>query len=551
MPAIHSTSAQVNKLFSIRNLYSQKFTSQKIQLLKTLYKQPVKNKTAIHLYADTLHFLLAYPDNKILYLQTARCLAQLESFIKSNKKIKESLYNSGITATSLCAAFSFEIAKWMRKEHPENIRLISFEAKEGQIQSVLSVLMPKVESEIFQDGNVSWRPWLQQSMKKGEDLLDRLIAVFDETDIRPEVKDELWNAIGINLEIDFPSATRLPHSMFTPYFHRSIIKKEAIKQQPVIKIVRINLNEKEAAQIIDCSRMVLLRQLREIDPVTFTAANLISYYRLDRGLSVALMSMRVERRHPIDSYYGYVVFKNGLPVAYAGSWIFFDSARIGLNVFPAYRGGESQYIFEQVLNLHRKVYKLKRFTVDPYQIGKENSDGIHSGAFWIYYHAGFRPLNNELKKIATKEAKKINMSAGYRTPVSILKKLANSRAELILQKNAVNFDATDISRAYAAILKIKYDHKRMLVEEFAFKKLTGLLRIKNYHEPTLQYILKNWSILLLCLADELEAKSRLKKELKKMFELKAFGAEEDYIVTMQQSNDLRLLLKKILKEFVP
>jgi hypothetical protein len=72
-----------------------------------------------------------------------------------------------------------------------------------------------------------------------------------------------------------------------------------------------------------------------------------------------------ERRHPIDSYIGYIVFKNGLPVAYAGSWILFDSGRIGLNVFPSYRGGESQYIFEQVLKLHQKVYRLRRFSVDP------------------------------------------------------------------------------------------------------------------------------------------------------------------------------------------
>ena len=62
--------------------------------------------------------------------------------------------------------------------------------------------------------------------------------------------------------------------------------------------------------------------------------------------------------------------------AYAGSWILFDSGRIGLNIFPAYRGGESQYIFEQVLEMHMEVYHLNRFSVDPYQIGKENSEGI-------------------------------------------------------------------------------------------------------------------------------------------------------------------------------
>src|SRR5438874_11990887 len=137
-------------------------------------------------------------------------------------------------------------------------------------------------------------------------------------------------------------------------------------------MTRVDINDVEAEQIIDCGRMILVRHLREIDPITFTAAPFVSFYRLPRGLSIALMGMVADRRHPIDSYMGYVVFKNGLPVAYAGSWIMFDSARIALNAFPSYRGSESQYIFQQVLQLHKKVYGLKRFGVTPYQIGKEN-----------------------------------------------------------------------------------------------------------------------------------------------------------------------------------
>ena len=34
-------------------------------------------------------------------------------------------------------------------------------------------------------------------------MLDRIIANFDEADIRPEIRDELWNAIGINVKLIF------------------------------------------------------------------------------------------------------------------------------------------------------------------------------------------------------------------------------------------------------------------------------------------------------------------------------------------------------------
>jgi hypothetical protein len=547
---MNKSGSHISQLFSIRNRYGIKFSSQKLNLLNELNREPIKSKKALQSYYYTLLFLIAYPDNKSIYQLATKSLQHLHSYIQLHEKIKVSLFNSGITNTHLCAAFSFEIVKWLRKKNPKNIKLSSFEADDGHIRYILSAVMPKVESEILQDANASWKSWLRRSLKKGEDILDQLIAIFDEPDIRPEIRDELWNALGINVEINFPSHTCLPDSLTTPYYHRSLIKKNLKKQKSSIKPIMVDLNESEAEQIIECGRMILVRNLREIDPVTFTAARLVSYYRLPRGLSVALMSMVPERRHPIDSYIGYVAFKNGLPLAYAASWILFDSGRIGLNVFPAYRGGESQYIFEKVLQLHRKVYHLNRFSVDPYQIGKENTEGIKSGAFWTYYHSGFHPIREEQKKLAEAELLKIKTIKGYRSPISALKKLADSRLELVIQKKAVRFDATDLSLAYANILKNQYNNNRKLAEELSFSKLADIIQLKNYHEEKLKFILKNWCILLLTDEQELRRNSRFKEILKKLFELKAGGDEEDYISELQRATELRKLLEKIVKENV-
>jgi hypothetical protein len=73
--------------------------------------------------------------------------------------------------------------------------------------------MPRIESEILLDENENWKSWLKKSMSKGEEMLDRLIAIFNETDIRPEVRDELWEALGLNVEIKFSSHARIPASL--------------------------------------------------------------------------------------------------------------------------------------------------------------------------------------------------------------------------------------------------------------------------------------------------------------------------------------------------
>jgi hypothetical protein len=536
----------IHRLSSIRNQFGKKYSTQKLSLLTALTDEKITSKKALHSYYDSLLFLLAYPDNRAVYEGARRSLQQLELSIQSNQHIKNRLYNSGIAYTELCAAFSFEVVKWMRKKYRYAIHLKSVDADDGQIRAILCVVMPRIESEILLDANENWRSWLKKTMSKGEDMLDRLLANFDEADMRPDVRDELWGALGINVEINFSSHLFLPASLVIPYFHRSLIRKNQGSKQPDVKPVRVKLDEKAAEHIIACARMILVQHLREIDPISFTDCRYVSYHQLPRGLSIALMGMVPLRRSPVDCYMGYVVFKNGLPVAYAGSWILFDSGRIGLNIFPAYRGGESKYIFEQVLKLHSRVYGLNRFSVDPYQIGKENKDGIDSGSFWIYYHAGFRPLRKDQQQLAETEALKIKSIRGYRSPGSVLKKLADSRMELILQRKPVRFDATDLSRAFSAILKTHYENNHKIARDNSFMRLAKMLQIENYHETELEYILKNWCVLLFGSKQQLQFSSSLKKILKKLFELKAKGSEEEYISLLQRTGELRKSMENLI-----
>ena len=539
----------ITALFSIRNQFGVAEGAKKKQLLRDIDISKVNSKKGLFIYYEALLFLIAYPENKILSVLAQNALRIFEEYISSKEKLQYTLYNSGITKTAVCAAYSFEIVKWLRIHRSKDIRLISLEASDEQIRAVLTVVMQKIETEKMQESKAAWKDWLLNSLPKDEELLDGLIAIFSNSTLRPEVKGELWNTLGISTEIDFSSHCTIDDKIVPAYYHRSLIRKLDNKKIE-IKPKRIILSESEAGQIIESSRMILIRQLREIDPISFTYPKGVTFYELPRGYSIALMNMEPERQVPNDCYIGYTIFKNGLPVAYAGSWILFDCSRIGLNVFPYYRGGEAQYIFQLVLQVHAKVYGLKRFTVDAYQIGKENYDGIRSGAFWVYYHAGFRPIENEQRLIAQEEANKIKLDPCYRSPASVLKKLAESRMELVLHKNAVRFDAVDLSDMYAAILKKQYKNNRMLAEKGKTKKLAAILGIRNVDEPAMTYVLKNWALILLYNEKELRSNPVFKKELSNLFTLKAMGKENEYIKAMQRATTFRKYLEKIGNEFL-
>ncbi|MEP7238051.1 MAG: hypothetical protein ABI685_09305 [Ferruginibacter sp.] len=549
-----TTNTAILKLFSIRNQYGKEITLKKLLLLNKINIKNIKGKKTAQALYSALLFLQAYPDNKSVYKQAAELLQSLKEQVNNNEDLKYKLYNSGVTGTIICAAFSFEMTKWLRKTKRSSVKFNSFESDDEQIQAFISVVMDKAESEIFQDCNAEWKDWLKKLRQPGEDILDQLIAIFDSSNIRPEVKDELWNAIGINVEINIESHCCLPASLTKVFYHRSLMRKE-IKAEPIPKTAAVKLTDTEAAQIIDCSKMILIRHLREIDPISFTSAKLVSFYHLQRGTSIALLALVPQRRHPIDSYMAYVVFKNGLPVSYGASWVLFNSSRIALNVFPDYRGGEAKHIFNQVLQLHAQVYNLKRFSVDPYQIGKDNSDGIDSGSFWIYYHAGFRPIKENEKQLAEIEAAKIKTDKKYRTSRAILNALAESRLELILQKNATWVDATDMSRTYAGIIAKKYNGNRQLahsglrLEKDAAKKLATILQIKNYQEENMLFVLQNWAVFLLCKEKELKQNKHLKQTIKTLFNLKATGNEEAYITALQKAGDLRKLIEGLVKYY--
>ena len=195
-----NNNAAVTKLFSIRNKYGKDLSLAKLQLLNSINIKNIKSKKAAQSLYAALLFLQAYPNNKSIYKKAGELLLTLNKYIAENENLQYQLYNSGITGTTICAAFGFEITKWLQKINRNAVKFNSFESGDAQIQAFISVLMNKAESEIFQDGNAEWKGWLKKMRKPGEDVLDQLIDNFESSNTKPEVKDEIWNAIGINGE---------------------------------------------------------------------------------------------------------------------------------------------------------------------------------------------------------------------------------------------------------------------------------------------------------------------------------------------------------------
>src|SRR5213076_2215621 len=111
-------------------------------------------------------------------------------------------------------------------------------------------------------------------------------------------------------------------------------------------------------------------------------------------------------------------------VAYFEGLSIFERLESGFNLYYTFREGETAWLFGRVLRLMRQLLGVTVFSIDPYQAGHENEEGIESGAFWFYRKLGFRPVRPELMKLTRSEELRMSSDPRHRTSAATLRKLA-------------------------------------------------------------------------------------------------------------------------------
>ena len=119
-----------------------------------------------------------------------------------------------------------------------------------------------------------------------------------------------------------------------------------------------------------------------------------------------------------------MIFKNGVAVGYFEGISLFERMESGFNLYYTFRDGETAWLYARILSIFHHLLGVTAFSIDPYQIGYENEEGIESGAFWFYRKLGFRPTKPEVMKLVLREEQKLATRSGYRTSAATLRKLA-------------------------------------------------------------------------------------------------------------------------------
>ncbi len=151
------------------------------------------------------------------------------------------------------------------------------------------------------------------------------------------------------------------------------------------------------------------------------------------GLAFVCMGLRPARRLMLESSYALLTLKNGVPIGYVLISALFGSAEIAYNVFETFRGAETARVFGRVLAVGRHLFAVDTFSLDPYQLGHGNEEGLRSGAWWFYYKMGFRPREPEIGRLARDELRRMRRDPGHRSSLDVLRELVDGYLYLDLQ----------------------------------------------------------------------------------------------------------------------
>ncbi|MBI3510303.1 MAG: hypothetical protein HY064_06540 [Bacteroidetes bacterium] len=476
-------------------------------------------------YQQLLLFLAAYPSNGDELEIVLNEMERITDFLRAGAREKnDALANSGLPFTATVSSFSPAILSWVEKKFPGTLQFDSFDDGGKNLNRFLQLTLPDILKEIATEEGMKGIKLLRRIFGHKKKFIPGLIGQLDRTEISAVQKEDLFESLGMNEKVEpVDSSFSLFHNHIETqkiFFHDEILKKPGIEEFLKRRIpAPRKLNEEERFSLAKIIQTSLLLLGRETEPSTYMEESSLKIFELERGISIAVYGMVNERRQPLESYFGFTAFKNGYPMSYGGAWLFGKRALFGMNIFEWFRGGESAIIFCQLLRIYSQYFGVGYFEVEPYQYGKNNPEGIESGAFWFYYRFGFRPVNEKLFSLALEESEKINSRKGYRSSKEVLKKFTASNIGLDLTgKNNIPVSPQHVRERITDMIRNNFGGEISVAEKYCRKQVLQKTRavIKNKSEDRVCLDLA----LFIRSSGDAEYYLQRKNEIKKLIHLK-------------------------------
>ena len=434
-----NTPSLLDQLDELKTEFSPVAARKVERLLAQLSRKKFIDTDLLVRYHELLLFLRAYPHNAAIVRvveSELRGFANRIAFLEEQEIDVAPLEHpevSGIAGTSVTDTFGFYIVRRLLQGHPSQLEIYwEWFESENRLAATWPRFIPLLAEDAYVEANVPYREWLAAARGRRTELA-WLIEQFDRLPKPDQERAELYDSqqLYVRWTPGFNSSRtglRLPEKKL--FYHREpLIARRDIDlrkelTQPAPKLQK--LSPAQGEQALDMAREASTIRYRELYGFTHGDPRNVYHAELGRGVQIFIISLPEEKRLPLRTYHAVMIYKNGVPIGYFEGLSLFERMESGFNLYYTFRDGETAWLYARLLNVMHHFAGVAAFSLDPYQLGFENEEGIASGAFWFYRKLGFRPTEPEALQLAEKEEEKIRTRKGYRTSATTLRKLARS-----------------------------------------------------------------------------------------------------------------------------
>lgn len=486
---------------------------------------------------EALCFLEAYPDDERV-LGAARRM--LYDFHKRSdlKRHRHALAGTGIAGTDTPFRFFWPTARWISRNWPGSLILERDDPDHAQaILETLPLLLEPAQAE-----------WLRSQRKPTLAVMDRLRsdsvtdadfliglveampcnethreAFFDRMDPPFLLRAGPSTPQRTTARLEFVPGALRPAG---PDRSRPDLRAEARRAPRQVR----QLRAPEVSALVRLARISMIT--RERDVAVFQYPNLRDCWLVDDwdGLAFAWMGAEPSRRALLPATYAGLTLQNGVPVGYVQIDALGRHAAISFNTFETFRGGEAARVLCRLVAAAHHVLGSDDFSIEPYQLGADNDEGIESAAWWFYQRNGFRAQAPEARRLARREIRRTRSDPSYRSPARTLKQLARWHVFCSLdpmRRPRLPRTSQALRSAVAELRKFgraESDERRDSATAAARAALrAGSLR------PGSERALANWAGIVLALARRGKLAEHERRQLLAIIEAKAGVQERQYL----------------------
>jgi hypothetical protein len=435
-----SPARDLKRLEALRLTFGAGAAREKAALLARLTKTRFSRSSDVLRLHEAAAFAAAYPDDARVRAAARRLL---DGFARREDLAlhRDALADSGIAGTQVHYNFFWMMARWLARRLAGRLSIDWERSDAGaRLAAALPLLTGGLAAEAVKRTTLPVRTLIDRLRGRTPDaawLAARIEARFADDHARQHVHDTIDNAYVLAPGAGFPSRSTAGHARAPLVYRRTApdpsrpdLARELARQPRRVRAC----GRPEGRALVELSREAMLTRARDL--VAFSWGNEDDVVMVDDGdgLAFAIIGSLPAHRLPLPAVHGWIILRNRVPVGYVQTDTLLKASELSFNVFETFRGAEAGYLFARVLATCRHLFDARAFSLEPYQLGDGNDEGITSGAWWFYYKLGFRPIAEGPKRALASELSRMARDPSHRSRAATLKRLA--RGHLVWEPEA-------------------------------------------------------------------------------------------------------------------